>query len=160
MPETAAAHAKVYFTHDISPEGLVNAYKALGRPLEGRKVAVKISTGEAGNDHYLKPALIGPLVQSLQGDIVECNTAYAGKRMKTSDHRKVIADHGFNDIAKVVILDEFADAELPTPAWRSSSARTFSTTPRSSATAPSPTSSSPSTATSPHPPSVWTDPSP
>ena len=115
MPEPAAP-AVVYFTHDISPEGLAKAYKALGRPLEGKKVAVKISTGEAGNDHYLKPALIGPLVQSLKGDIVECNTAYAGKRMKTSDHRKVIADHGFNDIAKVVILDEFADAELPTPA--------------------------------------------
>ena len=115
MPEPAAP-AVVYFTHDISPEGLMNAYKALGRPLEGKKVAVKISTGEAGNDHYLKPALIGPLVQLLKGDIVECNTAYAGKRMKTSDHRKVIADHGFNDIAKVVILDEFADAELPTPA--------------------------------------------
>ena len=115
MPEPQTP-AVVYFTHDISPEGLAKAYKALGRPLEGRKVAVKISTGEAGNDHYLKPALIGPLVQSLKGDIVECNTAYAGKRMKTSDHRKVIADHGFNDIAKVVILDEFADAELPTPA--------------------------------------------
>ena len=108
--------ATVFFTHDISPEGLAKAYKALGRPLEGSKVAVKISTGEAGNDHYLKPALIGPLVQSLKGDIVECNTAYAGKRMHTEDHRKVIADHGFNAIAKVVIMDEFAETELPTPA--------------------------------------------
>ena len=53
---TAAADpAVVYFTHDISPEGLVKAYKALGRPLEGKRVAVKISTGEAGNNHYLKP---------------------------------------------------------------------------------------------------------
>ncbi len=59
------APATVYFTHDISPEGLAKAYKALGRPLEGKKVAVKISTGEAGNDHFLKPALIGPLVLSL-----------------------------------------------------------------------------------------------
>ena len=108
--------ATVYFTHDISPEGLMKAYKALGRPLEGRKVAVKISTGEAGNNHYLKPELIGPLVQSLKGDIVECNTAYAGKRMKTEDHRRTIADHGFNDIAKVVIMDEFAETEIPTPA--------------------------------------------
>ena len=115
MPETQSP-AVVYFTHDISPEGLMKAYKALGRPLEGRKVAVKISTGEAGNNHYLKPELIGPLVQSLQGDIVECNTAYAGKRMHTADHRKVIADHGFDDIAKVVIMDEFAETELPTPA--------------------------------------------
>ncbi len=115
MPEPAAP-AVVYFTHDISPEGLVKAYKALGRPLEGKKVAVKISTGEAGNNHYLKPALIGPLVQALQGDIVECNTAYGGSRQETSKHRQTIADHGFNDIAKVVIMDEFAETELPTPA--------------------------------------------
>ena len=57
---TTPKPATVFFTHDISPEGLAKAYKALGRPLEGKKVAVKISTGEAGNDHYLKPALIGP----------------------------------------------------------------------------------------------------
>ena len=87
----------------------MNAYKALGRPLEGRRVAVKISTGDAGNNHYLKPALIGPLVQSLQGDIVESNTAYGGSRQETPKHRQTIADHGFNDIAKVVIMDEFAD---------------------------------------------------
>ena len=110
------APAVVYFTHDISPDGLAKAYKALGRPLEGRKVAVKISTGEAGNNHYLKPELIGPLVQSLKGDIVECNTAYAGKRMKTEDHRKVIADHGFPAIAKTVIMDEFAELDIPVPA--------------------------------------------
>ncbi len=59
-PAAEPAPATVFFTHDISPEGLAKAYKALGRPLEGKKVAVKISTGEAGNDHYLKPALIGP----------------------------------------------------------------------------------------------------
>ena len=116
-PEAASDGAStVYFTHDISPEGLAKAYQALGRPLEGRKVAVKISTGEAGNTNYLQPALIGPLVQSLKGDIVECNTAYAGKRMKTEDHRRTIADHGFNDIATVVIMDEFAETEIPTPA--------------------------------------------
>ena len=108
MPESQTP-AVVYFTRDISPEGLVNAYKALGHPLEGRKVAVKISTGEAGNNHYLKPALIGSLVQALQGDIVECNTAYGGSRQETPKHRQTIADHGFNDIAKVVIMDEFAD---------------------------------------------------
>lgn len=109
------APSTVFFTHDITPEGLMKAYQALGRPLEGKKVAVKISTGEAGNNHYLKPALIGPLVQGLGGDIVECNTAYAGKRMHTDDHKKVIEDHGFNAIAKTVIMDEFAEVELPTP---------------------------------------------
>ena len=108
--------AIVYFTHDISPAGLEKAYKALGRPLEGRKVAVKISTGEAGNTHYLKPELIGPLVRSLQGDIVECNTAYGGSRQETPKHRQTIEDHGFNAIAKVVIMDEFDELEIPCPA--------------------------------------------
>ena len=88
METTGKTPATVYFTHDISPEGLQKAYRALGRPLEGRKVAVKISTGEAGNTHYLKPELIGPLVQSLGGDIVECNTAYGGSRQDTADHRQ------------------------------------------------------------------------
>ena len=109
----AAAPAAVYFTHDISPAGLEKAYRALGRPLEGRKVAVKISTGEAGNTHYLKPELIGPLVRSLQGDIVECNTAYGGSRQETPKHRQTIEDHGFNAIAKVVIMDEFDQIEIP-----------------------------------------------
>ena len=108
--------AAVYFTHDISPGGLAKAYRALGRPLEGRKVAVKISTGEAGNNHYLQPALIGPLVQSLGADIVECNTAYGGSRQETADHRRTIAEHGFDAIAAVVILDEFAETEIPCPA--------------------------------------------
>jgi hypothetical protein len=111
-----AEPATVFFTHDISPEGLAKAYKALGRPLEGRKVAVKISTGEAGNTHYLKPELIGPLVQSLGGDIVECNTAYGGSRQETPKHRRTIEEHGFNAIAKVVIMDEFAETEIPCPA--------------------------------------------
>ena len=100
--------ATVYFTHDISPEGLQKAYKALGRSLEGKKVAVKISTGEAGNNHYLQPTLIGPLVKSLGGDIVECNTAYGGSRQETPKHRQTIEEHGFNAIEKVVIMDEFA----------------------------------------------------
>ncbi|MBP1588656.1 MAG: DUF362 domain-containing protein [Kiritimatiellae bacterium] len=108
--------AVVYFTHDISPEGLQKAYRALGRPLEGRKVAVKISTGEAGNTNYLQPALIGPLVQSLKGDIVECNTAYGGSRQETAKHRRTIEEHGFDAIAPVVIMDEFAETEIPCPA--------------------------------------------
>ena len=120
-PGTSAMNAPkppavVYFTHDITPAGLEKAYKALGRPLEGRKVAVKISTGEAGNTHYLKPALIGPLVKALGGDIVECNTAYGGSRQETPKHRQTIEDYGFNEIAKVVIMDEFDELEIPCPA--------------------------------------------
>ena len=71
----AFAQPKVYVTRDISPEALVRIYKALGHKAKG-KVAVKISTGEAGNSHYLKPELIGPLVKKVKGTIVECNTAY------------------------------------------------------------------------------------
>ncbi|MDE7375845.1 MAG: ferredoxin, partial [Muribaculaceae bacterium] len=72
----ATAQSKVYMTRDISPEALVKIYQALGRPADGHRVAVKISTGEAGNPNYLKPTLIGPLVDTVRGTIVECNTAY------------------------------------------------------------------------------------
>lgn len=104
--------AKVYFTRDISSEGLVRIYEALNTDLKG-KVAVKISTGELGGHNYLKPELIKDLVQKLQGTIVECNTAYRGKRFKTSDHYKVIEEHGFNKIAPVDIMDEDGDEEIP-----------------------------------------------
>ena len=67
--------AKVYFTKTITPESLVKIYEALGRELHG-KTAVKISTGEPGGHNFLQPSLIAPLVQKLQGTIVECNTAY------------------------------------------------------------------------------------
>lgn len=77
---SASAQSKVYMTREISPEALVRIYKALGRPADGHRVAVKISTGEAGNPNYLKPTLIKNLVDSVHGTIVECNTAYEGKR--------------------------------------------------------------------------------
>ena len=75
----AQGQSKVYFTRDISPEGLVKIYKALGVEASGR-VAVKISTGEGGNNHYLKPTLIRNLVDEVNGTIVECNTAYGGSQ--------------------------------------------------------------------------------
>lgn len=96
--------ATVYFVKDITPENLIKIYEALGRPAEG-KVAVKLSTGEPGNNNHLAPALIAPLVQKLNGTIVECNTAYNGGRDRTADHLKAAADHGFTAIAPVVILD-------------------------------------------------------
>lgn len=109
--------AIVYFTRKLTPEGLVRIYEALGRPAKGR-VAVKISTGEAGGHNYLKPELIGALVKKVDGTIVECNTAYEGQRMETVDHLKVIEDHGFNAIAKVDIMD--ADGEIRIPVRDSS----------------------------------------
>jgi len=104
--------AKVYFTKDISPAGLQKVYEALGRKAEG-KVAVKISTGEPGGNNYLKPALIKDFVASVNGTIVECNTAYGGGRAKTADHLKAAADHGFTAIAPVDIMDSEGEMELP-----------------------------------------------
>lgn len=104
--------AKVYFKKEITPESLVTVYEALGKQLKGR-VAVKISTGEPGGHNFLDPNLIKDLVQKLNGTIVECNTAYNGKRCKTSDHLKVIQDHGFTAIADVDIMDSEGEMVLP-----------------------------------------------
>lgn len=104
----------VYFTSDISPEGLNKAYEALGRVPSG-KVAVKISTGEAGGHNYLQPALIKDLVQKLDANIVECNTAYGGSRGSTAVHRQTIKDHGFDQIATVDIMDADGTMEIPVP---------------------------------------------
>lgn len=79
------AQPTVYFTREITPESLVKIYKALGVEATGR-VAVKISTGEGGNTHYLKPTLIRQLVEEVNGTIVECCTAYPGTRMEPKKH--------------------------------------------------------------------------
>ena len=102
----------VYFTSDLSPEGLKKVYEALGRTLEGN-VAVKLSTGEQGNENYLNPDLIKELVQSVDGTIVECNTAYDGARTSTAMHLQVAEDHGFTAIADVDIMDADGEIELP-----------------------------------------------
>lgn len=104
--------AQVYFTRDISAQGLIKIYDALGATLKG-KVAVKISTGEPGGHNFLSPALIKPLVDRLQGTIVECNTAYEGKRFASQDHWQAIRDHGFAAIAPCDIMDEEGDIALP-----------------------------------------------
>ena len=100
---------KVYMTTDISPDGLVKVYEALGVKADG-KVAVKISTGEPGGKNYLKPELIGKLVQSVEGTIVECNTAYRGRRFSAEEHLKAARENGFFDIANVDIMD--AEGEI------------------------------------------------
>ncbi|ULQ60444.1 DUF362 domain-containing protein [Brucepastera parasyntrophica] len=116
VPAGAADSAQkvlVYMTADISPAGLAAVYEALGREAAGGKVAVKISTGEPGGKHFLAPALIKDLVQSVDGTIVEANTAYGGRRAATAMHYQVARDHGFTAIAPVVILDENGDIPLP-----------------------------------------------
>ncbi len=102
----------VYFTRELTADGLMRAYEALGVSLRG-KVAVKISTGEPGGHNFLQPALIGPLVQRLGGTIVECNTAYEGRRNTTAEHRKAIGEHGFPHIAPCDIMDEEGEIALP-----------------------------------------------
>lgn len=104
--------AKVYFTKEITEESLITIYKKLGRDLKGR-VAVKISTGEPGGHNFLNPNLIKGLVQKLNATIVECNTAYEGKRNTLEDHLKAAEDHGFTKIANIDIMDGEGEMELP-----------------------------------------------
>lgn len=104
--------AKVYFTRDISPAGLMRVYEALNARPQG-KVAVKLSSGEGGNKHYLQPALIKDLVHELDGTIVECNTAYPGMRDTSEHHWQTIREHGFTDIAPCDIQDEDGEITIP-----------------------------------------------
>lgn len=111
--ETAQVDSSVvFFTSDISPEGLREVYDALAWTPEG-KVAVKLSTGEPPASNYLEPELIKELVQSVDGTIVENNTAYGGSRAETAMHMQVAEDHGFTDIADVDILDADGSLEIP-----------------------------------------------
>lgn len=107
-------YSTVYLTRDISSRGLMNIYQRLGFEPQGN-VAIKLSTGEAGGSYYLSPDLIRELVQSVNGTIVECNTAYGGSRSSTEAHRQVAEDHGFTEIANVDILDENGSINLTVP---------------------------------------------
>lgn len=102
----------VYMTRNITAEELLKVYQATSFEPVG-KVAVKISTGEPPHSHYLDPNLIKDLVQSVDGTIVECNTAYGGSRASTVLHKQVAADHGFTAIADVDIMDEEGSISLP-----------------------------------------------
>ncbi len=104
--------AKVYFTCDISPESLVKVYKALGKEATGR-IAVKISTGESAQSNQLRPELIGQLVKTVNGTLVECNTAYNGNRSNTASHRRAIEQRGYGEIAPVDIMDEDGYIDIP-----------------------------------------------
>lgn len=110
--DSTATVPVVYMTKDISPEGLVKVYEALGREAKGR-VAVKISTGEPGGHNFLQPTLIADLVKKVDGTIVECNTAYGGRRSTTEEHLKAAREHGFFDIADVDIMDSEGEIHIP-----------------------------------------------
>lgn len=105
--------SKVYYTKEITPENLIKIYQALGVELPGR-IGVKVSTGEDGAKGYLKADLIGPFVKSLNGTILECNTAYLPtRRDKTADHLRVAEKHGFTTFADVDIMDTDGEFEIP-----------------------------------------------
>ena len=104
--------AKVFFTKEITPESLIKIYEALGVTLDGN-IGVKVSTGEKGSKGYLKSDLIGPLVKKINGTIIECNTAYPGKRNNKEDHLKVAEEHGFTSYAYVDIMDGDGEFKIP-----------------------------------------------
>ncbi len=106
--------AKVYFTKEISKENLVKIYEALGVKLPG-KVAVKVHSGEEGNQNYLKPEFMTDIVKHVNGTIVECNTAYEGERNTTEKHKKLMKSHGWTEVFDVDIMDEEKEIELPIP---------------------------------------------
>ncbi len=102
----------VFFTDKIDSASLISVYKALNVDYEYQKSAVKLSTGETGSN-YLSPTLIKELVSLVNGTIVECNTAYGGTRASTAMHYQLAKDHGYTDIAEVVIMDEKEAVEIP-----------------------------------------------
>ena len=96
--------AKVYFTEKITPEAVIRMYQMLGKELPG-KVAVKVHSGEKGNQNYLRPAFLKPMVEAVNGTVVECNTAYEGERNSTGKHIKLIQAHGWNRYFQVDLMD-------------------------------------------------------
>ena len=107
--------ATVYFSREISPEKVLELYKLAGKTLPG-KVAVKVHSGEKGNQNFLRPDFWKPIIDHVSGTVVECNTAYDGERNTTEKHRRLMADHGWIRYFPVDLLDgEGPDLELPVP---------------------------------------------
>ena len=107
--------SKVYFIKDITPENIIKAYEALGKKLPG-KVAVKMHSGEAGNQNYLRPDFVKDVINHVNGTVVECNTAYEGARNSTEKHEKLIKDHEWDKYFPFDLMDaEGPDLELDIP---------------------------------------------
>ena len=105
----------VYFSREITPEKVLELYRALGKELPG-KIAVKVHSGEEGNQNFLHPEFWKSVVDAVKGTVVECNTAYAGSRNYTEQHRRLLRKHGWSEVFDVDILDaEGPDLELPIP---------------------------------------------
>lgn len=106
--------AKVYFTKEITEESLVKIYEKLGIELKGN-VAVKLHSGEEGNQNYLRPEFVKNIIDRVGGTVVECNTAYDGARNTTEKHKKLITSHGWDKYYKVDIMDSEKDITLDIP---------------------------------------------
>ena len=107
--------SKVYFIKEITPENIIKAYETLGKKLPG-KVAVKMHSGEKGNQNYLRAEFVKDVIQHVNGTVVECNTAYEGARNSTEKHRKLIEEHEWNKYFPFDLLDaEGPDMELDVP---------------------------------------------
>ena len=96
--------AKVYFTREITPEAVLRLYKTLGKELTGN-IAVKVHSGEKGNQNFMRPEFWKPIFDYVGGTIVECNTAYEGTRDTTERHRELLKYHGWSDMYPVDLLD-------------------------------------------------------
>ena len=103
--------SKVYFTTEITQESLVKMYEVLGKELTG-KVAVKLHSGEDGNQNYLRPDFMKKLVDKLDATVVECNTAYPGARTNNKDHKELLHKHGWDKYYKFDLMDEDGDITL------------------------------------------------
>ena len=97
--------SKVYYCREVSPEKVVEMYKILNKKLPG-KVAVKVHSGEEGNQNYLKPDFMKPMIEYIHGTVVECNTAYPGERNTSKKHLKTLKKHGWTDFFEVDLMDE------------------------------------------------------
>ena len=106
--------AKVYYTKEITSESLVKIYEKLGIELKGN-VAVKLHSGEEGNQNYLRPEFVKNIIDRVEGTVVECNTAYDGARNTTEKHKKLITSHGWDKYYKVDIMDSEKDITLDIP---------------------------------------------
>lgn len=103
--------AKVYFTKNITPEAVLEIYKKLNITLDG-KVAVKLHSGEKGNQNYIRPEFVKPIIDFVEGTVVECNTAYQGARNTTEKHKQLMKDHHWSNFFDVDIMDESGDLVL------------------------------------------------
>ncbi|MBE6665328.1 MAG: DUF362 domain-containing protein [Ruminococcaceae bacterium] len=107
--------SKVYFTRDITPEAVLRLYEALDVTLPG-KIAVKLHSGEVGNQNFLRPEFFMPIMESVKGTVTECNTAYNGKRNTTEKHLETLKEHGWSEYFPVDLLDaEGEDIVLDIP---------------------------------------------